>query len=193
MKTEFISAKDTAKLVRARLKKVFPGVKFSVRTEGGSTYSSLRISWQDGPAGTAVDAVVKGFEGSQFDGSIDLKTSVQHWLDSEGVPHIATNAGTEGSGGVITAERQWMPTPDCKRVSFCIDHIFTYRAKSVRFVERLLAKLARDGMPDNTLYCHAYDDGTASILECKGGNYETMRLWKHKASVLSDRFVVAWG
>lgn len=191
MKTEFISAKETAKLVRARLKKVFPGVKFSVRTDGGSTYSSLRIRWVDGPATTAVDAVVKGFEGAQFDGSIDLRTSVQHWLDSEGVPHIATNAGTADSGGVITAERQWMPTPDCKRVSFCMDHIFTYREHSVRFVERLLEKLARDGLPDNTLYCHVHDDGTASVRECKGGNYETTRLWRHKASVLADRFVAA--
>lgn len=191
MKTEFISAKGTAKLVRARLKKVFPGVKFSVRTDGGSTYSSLRIRWVDGPAATAVDAVVKGFEGARFDGSIDLKTGVQHWLDGEGVPHIATNAGTEDSGGVIAAERQWMPPPDCKRVSFCMDHIFTYRAMSEKFVARLLSKLERAGMPDNTLYCQTYDDGTTDIRECKGGNFETTRLWMHKASVLADRFVLA--
>lgn len=191
MKTEFISAKETAKLVRARLKKVFPGVKFSVRTDGGTTCSTLRIKWQDGPATTAVDAVVQAFEGSQFDGSIDLKTGVKHWLDSEGVAHIATTDGTEGSGGVITAEREWMPTPDCKLVSFGVDHIFTSRAMSEKFVTRLLSKLERDGMPDNTLYCQTYDDGTAAIRECKGGNFETTRLWMHKASVLADRFVVA--
>lgn len=191
MKTEFISAKETAKLVRARLKKVFPGVKFSVRTDGGSTYASLRIKWQDGPATTAVDAVVRAFEGSQFDGSIDLRTGVKHWLDGEGVPHIATTDGTAGSGGVITAEREWMPTPDCKLVSFSVDHIFTCRTMSEKFVTRLLEKLARDGLPDNTLYCQTYDDGTAAIRECKGGNFETTRLWRHKASVLTERFVMA--
>lgn len=191
MKTEFISAKETAKLVRARLKKVFPGVKFSVRTDGGSTYSSIRIKWQDGPAANAVDAVVQAFEGSQFDGSVDLRTGVKHWLDSDGVPHIATTDGTEGSGGVITAEREWMPTPDCKLVSFGVDHIFTSRAMSEKFVTRLLSKLERDGMPDNTLYCQTYDDGTAAIRECMGGNYATIHLWKRKASVLADRFVVA--
>lgn len=63
------TAAETAKFVRAELKKAFPGVKFSVR----STRSRVEVDWQDGPAWEAVDAVTKRFAGATFDSMTDLK------------------------------------------------------------------------------------------------------------------------
>ena len=47
--TEYVSTTDTAKLVRAALKKAFastyPGVKFSVRSDRYADGASVRVTW----------------------------------------------------------------------------------------------------------------------------------------------------
>lgn len=68
----YISATETAKLVRAELKRAFPGQKFSVKqTPGGA----IRVSWVDGPNSDKVKKVAGHFHGSEFDGMQDLKYS----------------------------------------------------------------------------------------------------------------------
>ena len=71
---EYISVTDTAKLVRGALKTAFPSVKFSVRSSSYSGGASIDVSWMDGPREQAVEKVAKVFEGSTFDGMIDLKS-----------------------------------------------------------------------------------------------------------------------
>lgn len=53
--------------VRKSLKKAFPGVKFSVRSD----YSSVNVRWVDGPTAKAVDAVISRFDAGHFDGMAD--------------------------------------------------------------------------------------------------------------------------
>jgi hypothetical protein len=60
--------KDVAVLIRAELKQNFPGQKFSVRTE---SHGSIRVSWIDGPAYRAVEAITSIFTGKSFDGMTD--------------------------------------------------------------------------------------------------------------------------
>lgn len=55
--------------IRAELKKRFPGTKFSVRKHH---YSSVGVSWTDGPTVAQVDEVVAPFKGGRFDGMQDL-------------------------------------------------------------------------------------------------------------------------
>lgn len=71
---EYISVTDTAKLVREALKMAFPNIKFSVRSSQYSGGASIDVSWVDGPREQAVEQVAKVFEGSTFDGMIDLKS-----------------------------------------------------------------------------------------------------------------------
>jgi hypothetical protein len=85
MGTKYISAAETAKLIRAALKEAFPGVKFSVRSSTYSGGSSINIGWTDGPNDKQVKAVVSSFEGGYFDASIDYKGSVYAMLDGEQV------------------------------------------------------------------------------------------------------------
>lgn len=66
---EWISKAETAKLVRAELKKNFPGVKFKVTAGRGS---SIRVEWYDGPRLSAVKKVAGHFEDEYYDLNEDL-------------------------------------------------------------------------------------------------------------------------
>ncbi|MBU2177668.1 MAG: hypothetical protein KJ556_21460 [Gammaproteobacteria bacterium] len=66
--TRYISVTDTAKLIRPALAKQFPGVKFSVRSQSYSGGASIHVNWTDGPRSREVDQIIKGFEGTSFDG-----------------------------------------------------------------------------------------------------------------------------
>ncbi len=68
------SLTDAAKLLRADLKKAFPIVKFSVRTERYSGGSSINISWADGPSVPQVDEIGNRYQDGSFDGMQDLYT-----------------------------------------------------------------------------------------------------------------------
>ena len=65
---------ETAKIVRAELKAAFPGIKFSVRSEQYSMGCHLYVSWTDGPAVRAVEAITDQFYGTGFDGMTDSTT-----------------------------------------------------------------------------------------------------------------------
>ncbi len=54
--------------IRKTLKKAFPGVKFSVRSD----YSSARVRWVDGPTDAQVCAVVTKFQAGSFNGMEDI-------------------------------------------------------------------------------------------------------------------------
>lgn len=70
-KTRHINLNDTNKLIRADLKKAFPGVKFSVRGERASMMTATRISWTDGPDERTVDEVVANYRAKERDATGD--------------------------------------------------------------------------------------------------------------------------
>jgi len=61
----------TAKAIRERLKKEFPGVKFSVKAETFSMGDSVDIYWTDGPRTQDVDAITRQYQKGYFDGMTD--------------------------------------------------------------------------------------------------------------------------
>jgi hypothetical protein len=56
-----------AKNIRIELKRLFPGVKFSVKSD----YNSVSVSWTDGPADSQVRPIVKRHESGTFDSMTD--------------------------------------------------------------------------------------------------------------------------
>jgi peptidoglycan hydrolase-like protein with peptidoglycan-binding domain len=76
----YLSCAETAKLVRAALKKAFPGVKFSVRSSTYAGGASIDVGWVDGPTTKEVDSIGKAFQGATFDGMIDLKSYLPNTL-----------------------------------------------------------------------------------------------------------------
>ena len=127
MRTRYISAPETARLVRARLKAAFPGVRFAVRASTYPGGASLDVAWTGGPDTQAVEAVAGRFAGARLDHGLELKVRVLHWLLPDGTATIASNEGTQASQGVIAPERVWMPHPDAKLVHFAPDHVFCTR------------------------------------------------------------------
>lgn len=121
---EYISCTDTAKLVRAALKKAFPGHKFSVRSEYYSGGASIRVHYKDNLNHRAVEEVVEAYQGAGFDGMIDMKYHMQHWLSPDGEARLAKDPGTVGSRGIYPASEYDAPGPDWRLVRFGADYIF---------------------------------------------------------------------
>lgn len=69
--SRYLSAAQTAKLVREQLRANFPGVKFSVRTDTYAGGASIDVRWTDGPHTAAVEAVVDRYGSRRFDGRDD--------------------------------------------------------------------------------------------------------------------------
>lgn len=124
---EYLSCAETAKLVRAALKREFPGQKFSVRSHTYSGGASIDVRWTDGPTDKAVNEVVQDFAGGRFDGMIDLKYHAEHWLTPDGIATVRKVYGhsynCEGGNETITPDM-----PDGARlVSMGADFVFTQR------------------------------------------------------------------
>lgn len=83
--TKYISAVDTAKLVRKALKVAFPGIKFSVRTKTYTGGASITVTWTDGPTQDDVKKVTNRFEGGYFDGMTDYAGGHTHEFQGEQV------------------------------------------------------------------------------------------------------------
>lgn len=136
MSARYLTAVETAKLLRAELKREFPGVKFSVRTDTYSGGASIDVHWLDGPTEQQVSAVANRFTGSDFDGTIDMASSRYHWLTPQGEIYVAKVQGTVGSRGVIAPEQYVRPHDDAELVHLGADFIFTHRNYSRRMLER---------------------------------------------------------
>lgn len=82
----YISATETATLVRKSLKETFPNVKFSVRTSKYSGGASVDVRYDDARlAKREVRALVKTYEGATFDGMTDSKYYHTSELNGESV------------------------------------------------------------------------------------------------------------
>ncbi len=80
---KYVSANETAKLMRQALKVAFPGVKFGVRKSRGH---AIYVNWTDGPKVSAVQEIIGRFEGQGFDGMTDMRYEAgpELTMDAEG-------------------------------------------------------------------------------------------------------------
>lgn len=60
-----------AKNIRIELKRAFPGVKFTVRTERYSGGDSINVGWIDGPMTDQVRSIIGKYAAGTFDGMTD--------------------------------------------------------------------------------------------------------------------------
>ncbi|MGY3341144.1 hypothetical protein ACVW0K_007337 [Streptomyces filamentosus] len=66
--TRYIDTKHVSAELRRRLKKEFPGVKFSVRTGTGTGSAWISVHWTDGPDTKAVNKLTAPLHGAHWDG-----------------------------------------------------------------------------------------------------------------------------
>jgi hypothetical protein len=133
-----IRTTDGAKLIRGLLKRKFPNVKFSVKSSMYAGGSSISIGWDDGPTQNLVDAYVKDFAGSGFDGMIDMKYSTSSWLYPDGSTSFKGTGGTEGSGGVRSSGNSGPSANGAIPVRFSANFVFTNRYYSKSAANRAL-------------------------------------------------------
>jgi hypothetical protein len=138
----YVSVTDTAKEIRKALKHNFAGVKFSVRSKSYSGGASVNVSWTDGPREDAVNAVVKRYEGSTFDGMIDLKSY-----------HTDIVSKEDGSTEVV----HWGA-----------DFVFTSRNMSTEVEAEIAEKLAKMGT--EALYLINKEDRELTAEDCRAGH-----------------------
>jgi len=89
MSNYYVSVTDTAKLIRAALRREFPGIKFSVRSRSYAGGASIDVCWTDGPQKAAVEEVTGSYAGAGFDGMTDCKTMTSRWLYPDGHTELA--------------------------------------------------------------------------------------------------------
>lgn len=79
--------------IRKALKKAFPGVKFSVRSDTFSMGDSVDVSWTDGPMDELVKSITDMFRYGRFDSMQDLSYSVDvdPRLNCSGAKYVHTN------------------------------------------------------------------------------------------------------
>jgi hypothetical protein len=97
--------------------------------------ASIDIYWMDGPTTDEVDAVVKLFEGADFDGMVDLKTHNSHWMEQDGTVTMARRGGAHS----WAAESNASPSADAVEVHFGADYISTNRDESKALLEAAAA------------------------------------------------------
>jgi hypothetical protein len=82
--SEYLTCAETAALLRADLKRAFPGIKFRVRSSTYSGGSSIDVRWVDGPRRVVVEQVAKRYAGGSFDGMTDSMS--YHPIEIDGQP-----------------------------------------------------------------------------------------------------------
>jgi hypothetical protein len=105
---KFLSCAETAKLVRAELKKQLPNFKFSVKSAKYSGGASVDVTWENGLSQSEVEKVVEKFSGAGFDGMVDLQYYKYHWLLPDGSVQVAScdheGIETEKPSGAIAVQ-----------------------------------------------------------------------------------------
>lgn len=69
---EYSSAKHGAVNIRIELKRAFPGIKFSVRSDTFSGGDSIDVSWELGPKDEEVSAITNKYQEGSFNGMEDI-------------------------------------------------------------------------------------------------------------------------
>jgi hypothetical protein len=126
IRPRYISAVETAKLVRVSLAREFPGVKFFVRTNQYSNGASIDVEWDDGPGEEMVRSITDVFAGADFDGMIDMQISTYAWLLPDGRAGFCYSPGTVGSRGSIPAAESDVPY-GAEIVHFGANYVFAQR------------------------------------------------------------------
>lgn len=145
---KYLSAAETAKLIRVQLKKHFPACKFWVTSDTYSGGASIDIHWIDGPASKEVEKITNGFNGAEFDGMVDLKSYNAAWLLPDGSAVFAEYAQDSQTTIHTTS-----PHPQAQRVHFGADYIFTHRHFTPAFAKPVIRAVCESfGKPEPHYY-----------------------------------------
>jgi len=139
--SRYLTAAETAKIVRKVLKREFPEITFGVTSETYSGGASISAQWIDGPTEKQVMAHIGVFAGKGFDGMIDLSYYKDCWMTPDGKVYPAKSQGSGNSGGMDQPYDLPAPSPDAELVHFGSGYIHARRHHSPALVRRVAAEM----------------------------------------------------
>lgn len=84
-----------AKNIRVELKKAFPKVKFSVKSESFAGGNAIRVNWEDGPTSAQVEEITSKYKAGTFDGMTDCYNyQFSYWSEAFGNAKYITTSRT---------------------------------------------------------------------------------------------------
>ena len=130
----YIDVVEVARLVRCSLKKNFPDVKFSVRSNRYAGGASIHVTWKAGPKQSDVQSVVSQYGGARTDGDYSPR-SVYHYLRPDGKAIVAYNPASSAVGasepkGEDNRLLERVMPPAFELVHFGADFVLCYREPS---------------------------------------------------------------
>ncbi len=188
---EYLSAADTAKLIRAQLKKHFPACKFWVQSKTYAGGASIDIYYVDGPVKQDVERVVGPFNGAEFDGMVDLKSYNEAWLMPDGSAAFAEIAQDSQ-----TTIHRTSPHPEARRVHFGADFIFVNRLFTAAKAKPIINAVCQKwGKPEPKYFEHhpfigakVREDITTLDWNCCDTNWGTD--WEHIGRDVTEALAV---
>jgi hypothetical protein len=182
-KTRYIYQKEATQLLRKALKGAFPGQKFSVRMARGT--NGIDVRWTDGPTCKEVQGVLGGFDGTGFDGMIDMSYSRNSWLNPEtGEAAFAYTEGTGGSMGSVSAHAAENPWPGVGiLVHFCTGYLSAVRTISRALIDQVSAEVEADfGHPPPAIEQYGKDCSYSPDF-----SYDEGWIYRHYAEALENK------
>jgi len=123
---ESLSCAETAKLLRAALKRSFPHTKFSVRSDVYANGASIIVEYTGGPPAQEVRQVAGQYAGAGFDGMIDMQYYRSAYIDVDGIVRGHDSEGTADSRGSVPAVHDPQP-PGTRKVWFGANYVSVQR------------------------------------------------------------------
>jgi len=109
-----IDLAGTTDIIRAALKRKYPGTTFSVRTKRFAGGAEINVSYQGDLPEREVNQLIHQYESNGFDGMTDTPYYIHHWLMPDGSAVIAHVDAYYGSKEVFNPP----PSPDAQLVRF---------------------------------------------------------------------------
>lgn len=157
----YLSATETAVLVRQQLKACFPTTRFSVRTSKYSGGASIELRWTDGPTEAAVRNATARYRRSWFDGMDDSThyhpATLISWPDAR---IEAVGFGVD----FIDGERDFSPA---------------YLAVLTEYATELVARHTGRQFAPNDHYTDALPTPWGMLGDCQNGHSLLWRLSQH--------------
>lgn len=124
---ETITLPETAKLIRAALKKAFPGVGFSIKSNRYSMGTSITVRFSGDTSTRDVEKITSAYSRCGYDGMIDAKYSQYAWLAPDGTASPAYSRGTVGADGQFAPEFGDPHAANCRYVRFGADFVMVQK------------------------------------------------------------------
>lgn len=125
--TEYIGVTETAKLIRAALKKAFPGVGFSIKSNRCSMGTSITVRFSGDTSTRDVEKITDAYNRTGFDGMIDGSYARYAWLAPDGTASRAYSQGRVGNDGKAIPEFGEPHAPNCRYVRFGADFVMVQK------------------------------------------------------------------